>query len=287
MIKQAGKWASAWNSEGMGTNEDPVWKGITRESCVVAMDSYLAIGANASLSLQTLAVAFFAEGHNPFKPPPPGPPPPPPGPRPPPPLPPPPPPPQPLPGCSFKVLDGFCARGTGEPVILTRLHTSQITCCKLCMADPACKSWTLDSTNASICACYLQASVPEPSVGHNATGCTSGVPHSAAVSRSPALPRPAVVPRKQEEEEAFFSQNNTIAAFVIARGAGGGFLELPVCGAFESMADYDLSNPLLKAELGTPLGAGKQTTPGSYAREFTKATVSLDCATWRSTFVMK
>ena len=71
MIAAAGKWASAWNSEGRGTSDDPVWKGITRGSCEAMMESWMEIGANGKLTLQALAVAFFATGHNPFKPPPP------------------------------------------------------------------------------------------------------------------------------------------------------------------------------------------------------------------------
>ena len=153
------------------------------------MDSWLKIGANENLSLQALAVAFFADGHNPFKPPAPGPPP---GPTPPGPTPPPvpPPPPQPLPDCNFTVKESFCARSEGTPVLSTRLHTSQITCCRLCMANPACKSWTLDSTNASACACYLQAIVNDPSKGHAATGCTSGVPPPPPAPAPPPPPPP-------------------------------------------------------------------------------------------------
>ena len=272
MIKAAGKWASAWNSEGMGTSIDPVWKGITPDSCHVAMDSWLTIGANDDLALQTLAVAFFAKGHNPFKPSaPPGPPA-------------PPAPPQPLPGCSYTVTDGFCARAPGSTVLSTRLHTSQLTCCKLCMANPACKSWTLDSRNASRCACYLQAFVNKPSQGTNASGCTSGVPPPPPAVQAAVAP---LTSAPQLPPQPYFSQNNTLAAFLIARGAGGGFLELPVCGAFESMADYDLSNPLLQQDLGTPMGAGRRTAKGVYTREFSKATVSLSCETWSSVFEMK
>ena len=85
----------------------------------------------------------------------------------------------------------------------------------------------------------------------------------------------------------YLTGRSLLSAFVIARGGGGGFLELPVCGAFESMADYDLSNPLLDADLGAPLGVGKRTSEGLYTREFAKATVSLSCETWSSTFKLK
>jgi hypothetical protein len=53
------------------------------------------------------------------------------------------------------------------------------------------------------------------------------------------------------------------------------------------MADYDLSNPLLSTDFGTPLESGKETASRHYRREFTKATTTLDCGIWRSTFVMK
>ena len=246
----------------MGTATDPSWKGITQESCSVMIDSWIKIGGNPNFALQGLAVPFFAKGHNPFKPPgPPG----------------PPPPPTPLPGCNFALRQNFCARATGSPVISSRLHTSPITCCRLCMADPACKSWTLDATNSS-CVCYLQSIVDDPDKGHAAVGCISGVPPPP-----PQMPPPAL----GDTGEPFFSQNNTLAAFLIARGEGGGILELPVCGAFESMADYDLSNPLLNVDFGTPLGPGKELSSGRYTREFTKATISLDCGSWSSTFTMK
>ena len=278
MIAAAGKWASAWNPEGMGTNADPSWKGLTEESCKMMVDSWLKIGADSNLALQGLAVPFFAEGHNPFKPPGPSPPPgpaPPPRPRPPS----PPPPPAPLPGCTFALKQNFCARAAGSPVISSRLHTSPVTCCRACMADATCKSWTLDSRNQSVCVCYLQSVVNDPAKGHTAVGCTSGVP--------PPPPPPPIPVVLDSAREPFFSQNNTLAAFLIARGEGGGFLELPVCGAFESMADYDLSNPLLSTDFGTPLGPGKETASGHYKREFKKATITLDCDSWRSTFVMK
>jgi hypothetical protein len=266
MIAAAGKWASAWNSEGSGTSADPVWKGLTRENCQISMDSWMKIGAQAHLSLQALAVPFFAKGHNPFKPP--GPPP-------------PPPPPQPLPGCrDFAVKDNFCAHPEGTPMLLTRLHTSQITCCRECMARTDCDSWILDSRNASVCACMLFAGQVSH-LGTVATGCTTGWSGNRTLAKIlPSQPSPP-------PPQPFFSQNNTLAGFIIARGIGGGLLELPVCGAFESMADYDLSNPLLRVDLGTPLGPGRQNQNGEFSREFSKATVSLSCTTWTSSFKLK
>ena len=53
------------------------------------------------------------------------------------------------------------------------------------------------------------------------------------------------------------------------------------------MADYDLSSPLLRADFGTPLGAGKESSPGVFTRDFTRASITLDCNTYTSTFDMK
>ena len=277
----AGKWASAWNSEGGGSPVDPPWKGITQGNCAPMMDSWLQIGADRNLALQPLGVPFFANGRNPF---PPGPP--------------PPPPPVPVPGCSkFTLKQNFCARAPGSPVISARLHTSPVTCCKLCMADPTCRSWTLDATNASLCVCYLQTIVNDPDQGHSAVGCISGIPPPP-----PSLPPPRRLSAKardawwQDPEpaasgrdlvataEPYFSQNNTIAAFLIAVGQGGGFIELPVCGAFEAMNDYNLSNPLLGYDFGAPIGPGRADATGRYSREYQHATIRLDCTSWKSTF---
>ena len=85
-------------------------------------------------------------------------------------------PPRSLPSCNLTVKSNFCARAEGSPVVLSRLHTSPTTCCRLCMAQRGCKSWTLDATNASVCVCYLQTFVNDPDKGHAAVGCTSGVP---------------------------------------------------------------------------------------------------------------
>ena len=144
------------------------------------------------------------------------------------------------------------------------------------MAEPACKSWTLDATNQSLCVCYLQATVDDPSKGHAAAGCLSGVPP----------PPPPPPPALTVTAEPYFSQNQTLAAFLIARGASA-MLELPVCGAFEAMSDYDLTNPLLDVDFGHALGAGERVAPGRFRREYAKATVELDCKGWSSTFTLK
>ena len=99
----------------------------------------------------------------------------------------------------------------------------------------------------------------------------------------PPLPPP---PALTVAAEPYFSQNQTLAAFLIARGASA-MLELPVCGAFEAMSDYDLTNPLLDVEFGRALGAGERVAPGRFRREYAKATVELDCKSWSSTFTLK
>jgi hypothetical protein len=79
--------------------------------------------------------------------------------------------------------------------------------------------------------------------------------------------------------------NNTIAAFLIARGRSA-MLELPVGGAYENMDKYILS-PLLDADFGEPTGAGHEGAGGVFTREWTKATITLDCNTWTSSIAMR
>ena len=50
---------------------------------------------------------------------------------------------------------------------------------------------------------------------------------------------------------------------------------------------YDVDAPILQGDWGSPLGPGKEVTPGVFSREFEKATISLDCARWTSTFARK
>jgi hypothetical protein len=105
------------------------------------------------------------------------------------------------------------------------------------------------------------------------TGCVRG-----GAAPSPGPPPP---PDSMELEK-----NNTVAAFLLARGPSA-MLELPVAGAYESMSTYDVDSPLLKLDFGAALGPAKQLTPGTYSREFERATVSLDCHAWTSTFEPK
>jgi hypothetical protein len=64
-------------------------------------------------------------------------------------------------------------------------------------------------------------------------------------------------------------------------------LELPVRGAYEAMQMYDVDDPLLQADFGAAMGAGKQSSPGVFTREYEKATITLDCKKWLSKFEAK
>ena len=88
-------------------------------------------------------------------------------------------PPSPLAGgggaCRFTYQEGFC--GGGSPVISTTKHVTPAECCAKCTADKSCKSWTVNNETqfqGAQSICYLKAFVPDPHIGHNATGCTSG-----------------------------------------------------------------------------------------------------------------
>jgi hypothetical protein len=67
----------------------------------------------------------------------------------------------------------------------------------------------------------------------------------------------------------------------------GGCTQLPVGGAYENMGMYDVSASILQGDWGAPLGPGKESSPGVYSREYEKATISLDCAKWESSFSPK
>ena len=77
--------------------------------------------------------------------------------------------------------------------------------------------------------------------------------------------------------------NNTVAAFLIARGASA-MLELPVKGAY-GLADTYGWSPLFDADFGEPDGPGREIISGVFTREWSKATVTLDCNTFTSNFI--
>ena len=53
------------------------------------------------------------------------------------------------------------------------------------------------------------------------------------------------------------------------------------------MALYDVGAPVLQLDFGAALGAAKEATSGVFTREFQRATVTLNCGTWASTFALK
>ena len=64
-------------------------------------------------------------------------------------------------------------------------------------------------------------------------------------------------------------------------------LELPVGGAYENMAMYDVDSPLLQLDFGAAVGPATQPSPGVWAREYERATVHLNCTDWTSAFLLK
>ena len=80
--------------------------------------------------------------------------------------------------------------------------------------------------------------------------------------------------------------NNTIAAFLIARGESA-LLEYPPTGNFPNATQFPW-NTLLDADYGHPLGLARETSNGSFTREWSRATISFDCNRNDSaTFVFK
>ena len=53
--------------------------------------------------------------------------------------------------------------------------------------------------------------------------------------------------------------------------------------------EYEYPTALFDADYGEPAGLCRETAPGSevFLREWTKATVQMDCRTWTATFTMK
>ena len=103
------------------------------------------------------------------------------------------------------------------------------------------------------------------------TGCVRAV--------SPA-PAPHGKPSGPEAD-----QNNTVAAFMIARGESA-MLELPVAGAYEAMDMYNVDAAVLQLDFGAAKAAGTESA-GVYTREYEKGTVQLDCKEWKGTITMK
>ena len=77
-------------------------------------------------------------------------------------------------------------------------------------------------------------------------------------------------------------RNETLAAFLIARGASA-ILEYPIGGTYSSGADYGFPK-IMAADFGKPAGDALEVHPGVFRREWTKATVELDCRDLSSSF---
>ena len=161
-------------------------------------------------------------------------------------------------------------------------------CCSRCHANSKCEVFELGpggcgggsapNCSASTINCFLIGGFTGKLRPNNkrATGCVRGAPAPGPPSPPPGPPAPAVDPLEM-------AQNNTVAAFLIARGASA-MLELPVAGAYESMAMYAVDAPVLALDFGAALGPGKESSPGVFTRAFQRGAVELDCKAWRSTF---
>ena len=204
LIQGANKWASAWNSDGT----------ISQGSCAATMRKWIAKGANPALSLQPLAPAFQHKGHR-------GPPPP------------------PLPpsecGSSCKVHVGFDTHNSGivaPPVSMPKQGkdvalddpANVAECCSRCKANSKCEVFELGpggcvgaQCNSSTINCFIIGGFNGKLVPNKerASGCV----------RPGMSPAPAPGP-----SSAGVEQNNTVAAFMLARGESA-MLELPVAGA--------------------------------------------------------
>jgi hypothetical protein len=77
-------------------------------------------------------------------------------------------------------------------------------------------------------------------------------------------------------------QNNTVAAFMLARGKSA-MLELPVAGAYEAMSSYDVNAAVLQLDFGGAIGTATE-AGGVFTRKFAKGTIQLDCNKWQSSF---
>jgi hypothetical protein len=77
-------------------------------------------------------------------------------------------------------------------------------------------------------------------------------------------------------------RNETLAAFLVARGASA-ILEYPIGGTYSTASDYGFP-ALMAADFGKPAGDALEVHPGVFRREWTKATVELDCHDLSSSF---
>ena len=74
-------------------------------------------------------------------------------------------------------------------------------------------------------------------------------------------------------------------AFMVARGPSA-LLQLHVHGAYAWASDDDFP-PVLQLDFGPALSEAATVKGSVYTREYERATVSLDCKTWSSSFELK
>lgn len=187
--------------------------------------------------------------------------------------------------CNVTAGHDAISHGIIAPPIPTANTTA---CCAACKDNPRCEAFVMGPCRhgdpgcaAGAPSCFLVDGFAglRPSADR-ATGCIRGAP------APPAPPSPSV------------DINNTVAAFLIARGPSA-MLELPVLGAYEDMTNYVLS-PLLDMDYGIPLGPGRklggnggiQGASGQgggsvFTREYTRASVTLNCSDWTSVIRLK
>ena len=77
-------------------------------------------------------------------------------------------------------------------------------------------------------------------------------------------------------------RNETLAAFLIARGPSA-LLEFPIGGTYSTAADYGFPD-LMGSDFGQPVGDALEVHPGVFRRQWSKATIELDCSDLSSSF---
>jgi len=140
--------------------------------------------------------------------------------------------------------------------------TDREECCARCEANGGCEAFIIDAWN-----CYLASGV---------RGDYSKDLHNYTCVR----PEPTELWMEAE-------RNNTIAAFLVARGASA-MLEFPVDDflSYEGASRYGWSS-LLELDFGEPLEVGIEVSSGVFQREWSEATVTLDCNSYTSKFDFK
>lgn len=115
--------------------------------------------------------------------------------------------------------------------------------------------------------------------------CTDQMRRWIAMGANDANTMQIVAPQFRNNVSAFGrAMNNTIAAFLISRGKSA-TLMFPVLGDYGAAIDYKWS-PLLDTDFGEPLGPATEQRHAVFTREWSKATVTLDCTKLKSSFVL-